>query len=266
MKKLLLTLLMMASGVNAFALTTVADQFPVGPSGVPWYSSLIVSWPAYTTTLGQAVAAGSQTVTVAANGSFSVQLTPTDSANPQFQYAAQYVGQGSMLGTTVQWAVPTSTFPLTLQQVQLGQLNGRTGLVLSQLRCPGCSNGDLLAYNGSQFQASNVSAFDPAGAAKNHVGHVCVEDYLTPAMNGDYGKAINAAVQAASLTTQSELNICSQGDHPLGTQVVFDRPISFWMHNSRLVLQSSLQSAPVTISGATLTAGSKTVTVASTSN
>ena len=266
MKKILLTLLLMASGVNAFALTTVADQFPVGPSGLPWYSSLIVAWSAYTTTLGQAVAAGSQTVSIAANGNFSVQLTPTDSATPQFQYTAQYVGQGGTVSTTVQWTVPTSSYPLTLQQVQSGQLNGRTSLMLSQVRCPDCANGDLPAYNGSQFQAVNVSAFDAAGAAKTHVGHVCVEDYLTSAMNGDYGKAINAGVQAASLTTQTQLSICAQGDHPLGTQVVFDRPISFWMDNSRLVLQSSLQSAPVTISGATLTAGSETVTVPSTSN
>jgi hypothetical protein len=266
MKKLLLIFLLIASGVNAFALTTVADQFPVGPSGVPWYSSLIVSWPAYTTKQGQNVAAGSQTVSVLANGSFSVQLTPTDSATPQFQYTVQYVGQGTTLSTTVQWTVPTSSYPLTLQQVQSGAANGRTSLMLSQLRCPGCSNGDLPSYNGSQFQAVNVSAFDAAGSAKTHAGHVCVEDYLTSAMNGDYGKAINAAVQAAPLTTQTELSICSPGDHPLGTQAVFDRPISFWMHNSRLVLQSSLQSAPVTISGATLIAGSKTVTVASTSN
>ncbi|HEX4770869.1 MAG TPA: hypothetical protein VH351_08580 [Bryobacteraceae bacterium] len=272
MKKLLLISILMtwclvASGVNAFALTTVADQFPVGPSGAPWYSSLVVSWPAYTTTVGQAVGAGSQTVAVAANGSFTVQLTPTDSETPQFQYTVQYVGQGSTLGTTVQWTVPTSSYPLTLQQVQSAvQVNGRTSLMLSQLRCPDCANGDLPAFNGAQFQAVNVSAFDAAGAAKTHAGHVCVEDYLTSAMNGDYGKAINAAVQAASFAMQTQVSICSQGDHPLGTQVVFDRPISFWMHNSRLVLQSSLQSTPVTITGASLTAGNKTVTVPSTSN
>lgn len=265
MKKLLLLAMAVTSCVYASALTTVADQFPVGPNGVPWYNSLAISWPSYTTSGGQTVAAGTQTVAVAANGYFSVSLTPSDSANPQFQYTVEYVGHAGTLGATVNWTVPTSTSALTLQQVQSAQPTYRTSIKLSQLRCPDCNNGDLPAYNGSEFEAVNVSAFDAAGAATNHAGHLCVEDYLTTTMNGDYGKAINAAVQAAPLTKQTQLNICSGGDHPLGTQVVFDRPISFWMDNSRLILQPSLASTPVTISNATLTAGSETVSVASTS-
>jgi hypothetical protein len=92
----------------------------------------------------------------------------------------------------------------------------------------------------------------------------CVEYYLTPAMNGDYGQAINAANSAKSLTTPSQLRICNPGDHQTSTTAIIDRPIHFSGYGARLVPTSTLAATPVTLSSATLTAGSTTVTVTST--
>ena len=115
-------------------------------------------------------------------------------------------------------------------------------------------------------QAASGASPATLDTLRSHLGHVCVEDYLAPNMAGDYGKAINAAVQAAPLSTQTRVDVCLSGDHKLETQVVFDRPISFWMANARLILQPSLASPRETLSGAVLTAGSASVTVPSTAS
>jgi hypothetical protein len=95
----------------------------------------------------------------------------------------------------------------------------------------------------------------------------CVEAYLSvDKIHGgtDYGAAITAAVQASSLTSPTQLKVCSSGDHPIYTTGVFDRPIAFHMDGqSRLIPQASLSSAQVVVDGATATAGSFNVTVPS---
>ena len=93
---------------------------------------------------------------------------------------------------------------------------------------------------------------------------VCAESFLTSAMNGDYGQAINAADQAASLLAPSTIKICAPGDHPVSTPIVFDRPIAFIATGSRLIPQSALGSTPVSLTGVTVTAGNKTIPVSST--
>ncbi len=107
------------------------------------------------------------------------------------------------------------------------------------------------------FNATNFLSSDAPFA--------CVEAYLSAdaAHHGtDYGAAISAAVQAASLTSTTQVNVCAPGDHPVYTTAVFDRPIAFHMDGkARLIPQASLSSAPVAINGATATAGSTTLLV-----
>jgi hypothetical protein len=170
MKKLLLGLTLLCC--NTFAQTTIADKFPLGAANLPWYASLTISWPAYTPAQGQAVAAGTQTVLIANDGSFTVQLPPSDTATPPFQYTVQYHLQNGTAGPSVQWLVPTTTTAASvdLPQVQSTQGTVRTSLMLTQVRCPSCTNGDIPAFNGSQFQPVSVSAFEPAGSASAVLG------------------------------------------------------------------------------------------------
>lgn len=119
------------------------------------------------------------------------------------------------------------------------------------------------------FTNPNPNATTPATAGVNvaglqgHIGHVCVEDYLST-LDGqggvDYGYAIRAAVQAQSLTTPTQVAICDPGQHPIYSQAVFDRPIHFNMEGSKLIPQATMGSTPV-ITTATATAGSKVLLV-----
>jgi hypothetical protein len=83
-------------------------------------------------------------------------------------------------------------------------------------------------------------------------------------MAGDYGQAINAANAFASLTAPSTMRACVFGDHPVSTPALIDRPITLNLRGSRLIPQTALGSTPVTITNATVTAGSKTIAVSST--
>lgn len=62
-------------------LTTVSDTV-YQADGQPAQGVLLISWPEFTTSGGQAVAAGTTTTTLGAGGSLSVQLVPNANATP----------------------------------------------------------------------------------------------------------------------------------------------------------------------------------------
>ena len=55
-------------------------------NGAPGSGTLLVSWPAFTTTTNQAVAAGKTAVQIGSDGFVSVNLTPNLGANPAGLY------------------------------------------------------------------------------------------------------------------------------------------------------------------------------------
>ena len=61
--------------------TTVSDTV-YRADGTPAAGTLLISWPAFTTASGQAVAAGTKSATLGAAGALSVALVPTASATP----------------------------------------------------------------------------------------------------------------------------------------------------------------------------------------
>jgi hypothetical protein len=77
----------------------------------------VVSWPAFTTANGQAVAADSTTVTIATDGFVSVNLAPNLGATPAglFYTAVYYMSDGS--SSTEYWVVPAAA-QAALSQVQ----------------------------------------------------------------------------------------------------------------------------------------------------
>jgi trimeric autotransporter adhesin len=62
-------------------LTTVSDTV-FRADGTPAGGTLLISWPAFTTASGQAVAAGNTSVTLGAGGALSVALVPNANATP----------------------------------------------------------------------------------------------------------------------------------------------------------------------------------------
>lgn len=80
-----LPLTLVVAGVMAMAqgpaLTTVTDTV-YRADGSPANGVLLISWPAFTTADGHAVAAGNTAVLLGSNGFFSVQLAPNAGAVP----------------------------------------------------------------------------------------------------------------------------------------------------------------------------------------
>jgi hypothetical protein len=92
---------------QAVGTTTVQGTVYLA-NGQPGAGTLIVSWPAFTTAAGQAIAADSTTVAIAADGFVSVNLAPNQGATPAGEYytAVYYMSDGTV--NTEYWVVPAA--------------------------------------------------------------------------------------------------------------------------------------------------------------
>jgi hypothetical protein len=118
----LAVLLCLAAGraAEAQTVTTTTVQGTVYlANGQPGAGTLDVSWPAFTTSSGSAVTAGRLTVTIAADGFMSVNLTPNLGATPAglFYTAVYHMSDGTT--STEYWVIPAAA------QAALGQVRAQ---------------------------------------------------------------------------------------------------------------------------------------------
>ena len=80
--------------------------------------TVLVSWPAFTTAAGQAVAGGSTSAAIGASGTFTVSLAPNVGATPAgtFYTAVYHLDDGTTSRET--WQVPASTGTMSLAAVR----------------------------------------------------------------------------------------------------------------------------------------------------
>jgi len=97
-------------------MTSVVDTVYTA-DGTPAQGVLIISWPAFVTAGGIAVAAGDTNVTLGANGALNVALVANAGATPPGEYysVVYQLGPGEVRAES--WLVPTSS-PATLAQVR----------------------------------------------------------------------------------------------------------------------------------------------------
>jgi len=117
-----LWLIAMALGVvaNGQAVSTTTVQGTVYlANGQPGAGTLSVSWPAFTTANGQAVAAGRQMVTIAPDGFMSVNLAPNLGATPAGLYYTAVYQMSDKTTSTEYWVVPAAA------QASLGQVRAQ---------------------------------------------------------------------------------------------------------------------------------------------
>lgn len=109
-------LLAQTAGAQAINTTTVQGTVYLA-NGQAGTGTLHVSWPAFTTANGQAVAADSMTVQIGPDGFVSVNLAPTLGATPAGLYytAVFYLSDGT--ASTQYWIVPAAA-QASLAQVQ----------------------------------------------------------------------------------------------------------------------------------------------------
>src|SRR5437868_13853476 len=87
------------------ATTTVSDTVYLA-DGTTAHGSLIITWPAFVTASGTAVAAGTSNVTLGANGALSVALVPNTDATPAGMYYSVVYQLGPGQVKTEYWMVP----------------------------------------------------------------------------------------------------------------------------------------------------------------
>jgi len=98
------------------ATTTVTDTVYMA-DGSKAQGNLIISWPAFETASGAAVAAGTTNAALAANGTFSVALVPNVGATPAGVYYTVVYQLGPGEVKTEYWLVPTAS-PANLATVR----------------------------------------------------------------------------------------------------------------------------------------------------
>ncbi|HVO63390.1 MAG TPA: hypothetical protein VMT53_20855, partial [Terriglobales bacterium] len=98
------------------AMTTISDTV-YRADGTPATGTLLISWPAFTTTAGIPVAAGSKSVTIGSSGTVSVALVPNAGATPAGTlYAVVYKLSDGTTATEF-WSVGTAS-PATIASVR----------------------------------------------------------------------------------------------------------------------------------------------------
>ena len=93
---------------GGMATTTVSDTVYLA-DGTPASGTLILTWPSFVTSSGTAVAAGSTSAKLGANGALSIALAPNAGATPAGVYytVVYQVGPGQV--KTEYWMVPTNS-------------------------------------------------------------------------------------------------------------------------------------------------------------
>lgn len=101
------------SGANT---TSVADTVYMA-DGTPAAGTLIITWPAFVTASGTAVAGGTTNVALGPNGDLSVALVPNAGATPAGVYYTVVYQLGAGQVKTEYWMVPTNS-PVNLAGVR----------------------------------------------------------------------------------------------------------------------------------------------------
>ena len=174
-------------------LTTVQDTV-YRADGTPAQGTLLISWPAFTTANGQAVASGSTSTTLGAGGALSVALVANANASPvNSVYTVVYQTD---LVKTEYWIVPT-TSPATLAQVRtiLGTSNASSQMVTQQYvntAVASKANDSAVVHNSGDENIAGVKQFSspPTLPAPVQPGDAVNKQYVDSAVqnngNGSY--------------------------------------------------------------------------------
>jgi hypothetical protein len=102
----------------AQVVTTEVTDTIYRADGKPAGGSVLVSWPAFTTTTGQAVASGSTSATLATGGVLDVRLTPNAGVTPIGTYytVVYHLDDGSV--SREYWVVPVSQAPVHISAIR----------------------------------------------------------------------------------------------------------------------------------------------------
>ncbi len=216
---LALTLAAMAMA-QAVSTTTVQGTVYLA-NGQPGAGTLVISWPAFTTAAGQAVAADSTTLAIGPDGFVSVSLAANVGATPAGEYytAVYYMSDGTT--STQYWVVPAAA-QASLAQVQAqvmpaAQAVQAVSKAYVDQAIAGLGSGSGLAATGGTLTGPlylNEDPTQPMQAADKHYVDTQVSSAVplaggnmtgaltTPAVNGVEAPAAGSA----QITLQAAMN------------------------------------------------------------
>ena len=113
----MLLTVMSTAGLAQIATTQVADTV-YHANGTPATGTVVISWPAFTTSAGDAVASGNTSAAIGVGGALSVQLTPNAGAIPVGTYytVVFHLDDGSV--TREYWVVPVSSSAVKISAIE----------------------------------------------------------------------------------------------------------------------------------------------------
>ena len=164
------------------ATTTVADTVYLA-DGTAARGNLIITWPAFMTASGTAVAAGTASAALGAGGALSVALVPNAGATPAGVYYTVVYQIGSGQVKTEYWVVPT-TSPANLATVRTTPGSSVAGqpvslqYVNSELATK-ANDSAVVHLNGSEtISGSKIFATAPSVPAPTSSGQVANKEYV----------------------------------------------------------------------------------------
>ncbi|MBZ5688198.1 MAG: hypothetical protein LAP86_24545 [Acidobacteriia bacterium] len=171
------------SGANT---TTVSDTVFLA-DGTPAAGTLIITWPAFVTAEGMAVAAGSTSVKLGSNGALGVALAPNAGATPAGVYYTVVYQLGPGQVKTEYWMVPT-TSPANLAAVRTTPGSGLAAQPVSMqyvnsALAAKADDGSVVHLNGSEtIGGTKTFASAPNVPAPASTGQVANKAYVDQAV------------------------------------------------------------------------------------
>ncbi len=101
--------------------TTQVNDVIYRADGKPASGTLLISWTAFATSEGKAVAAGNMSVTIGAQGAVSIPLAPNEGATPEGTYYRVVYKLDDGTTNTENWVVPESS-PVTIAAIRTNVL------------------------------------------------------------------------------------------------------------------------------------------------
>lgn len=188
-----------AAGQNPAGTTTISDTVFLA-DGTAAQGNLIISWPAFVTSNGTAVAGGTSSTTLGANGALSVALVPNAGATPAGVYYTVVYQLGPGQVKTETWVVPTNS-PVKLADVRMTPGSGLAAApvsmqyVNSELATK-ADDSAVVHLNGTEtISGTKTFASSPSVPAPANSGDIATKAYVDGVVT-----CMNASAWAKSCT------------------------------------------------------------------
>lgn len=167
--------------------TTVSDTVYLA-DGTPALGNLIISWPAFVTGGGTAVAAGTTNVALGGSGALNVALVPNAGATPAGVYYSVVYQLGPGQVKTEYWVVPT-TSPARLATVRMTPGSGLAAQPVSiqyvnSALATKADDTSVVHLNGSEtIRGTKTFASTPSVPAPSSAGQIANKAYVDQAVS-----------------------------------------------------------------------------------